>query len=210
MDVLTVQGLTRKFGPHVVLDDISFSLPPGQILVLLGPNGSGKTTSIRMIMGILLPDEGRVELLGGRPGPMQNQRVGYLPEERGVYRKMKVIDFLAFLGEIRGLKHGGAVQEAKIWLDRLDLMEWADKKVQDLSKGMRQKVQFVGTILHNPELLILDEPFSGLDTHNTAVLNERIENHLKQDGMLLLTAHHAVDIPEQSLSNLNLESYRGQ
>ena len=151
-----LDGVTKQFGKHVAVGGLDLEVPRGSVFGLLGPNGSGKTTTIRMIMGILIPDSGRVELLGGRPGVTQNDRVGYLPEERGVYRKMKVLDLLVFLGEIRGMKRGKARGEAQAWLKRLNLMEWADKKTQDLSKGMQQKVQFIGTILHNPELLILD------------------------------------------------------
>lgn len=194
--VVRLEGVTKRFGDHIAVSGLDLEVPRGTVYGFLGPNGSGKTTTIRMVMGILLPDEGRVELLGGPPGVKGNDRVGYLPEERGVYRKMKVLDFLGFLGEIRGLKRGMALKEAKIWLERLDLMEWAGKKVQDLSKGMQQKVQFVGTILHNPDLLILDEPFSGLDPINQEVLEE-IVREFQSRGTTILFSTHLMDHAER-------------
>jgi len=191
-----LEGVTKRFGHHTAVSRLDLEVPRGTVFGFLGPNGSGKTTTIRMIMGILLPDEGRVELLGGPPGVGGNDRVGYLPEERGVYRKMKVLDFLGFLGEIRGLKRGKAVKEAKGWLERLELTEWADKKVQDLSKGMQQKVQFIGTVLHDPELLILDEPFSGLDPINQEVLEE-IVREFQSRGTTILFSTHLMDHAER-------------
>jgi ABC-2 type transport system ATP-binding protein len=191
-----LEGVTKRFGEFTAVSGLDLEVPRGTVYGFLGPNGSGKTTTIRMVMGILLPDEGRVELLGGPPGVKGNDRVGYLPEERGVYRKMKVLDFLGFLGEIRGLKRGKALQEAKIWLERLDLMEWADRRVGDLSKGMQQKVQFIGTILHDPELLILDEPFSGLDPINQEVLEE-IVREFQSRGTTILFSTHLMDHAER-------------
>jgi ABC-2 type transport system ATP-binding protein len=193
---IRLEGVTKRFGHHTAVSQLDLEVPRGSVFGFLGPNGSGKTTTIRMIMGILLPDEGSVELLGGPPGVGGNDRVGYLPEERGVYRKMKVLDLLGFLGEIRGLKRGEAVREAKVWLERLDLAEWADKKVQDLSKGMQQKVQFIGTVIHNPELLILDEPFSGLDPINQEVLEE-IVREFQSRGTTILFSTHLMDHAER-------------
>ena len=193
---IRLTGVTKRFGHHTAVSQLDLEVPKGSVFGFLGPNGSGKTTTIRMIMGILLPDEGTVELLGGPPGVGGNHRVGYLPEERGVYRKMKVLDLLGFLGEIRGLKRGEAVREAKVWLERLDLAEWGDKKVQDLSKGMQQKVQFIGTVIHNPELLILDEPFSGLDPINQEVLEE-IVREFQSRGTTILFSTHLMDHAER-------------
>ena len=167
---IRLEGVTKRFGQHTAVSGLDLEVPRGAVYGLLGPNGSGKTTTIRMIMGILLPDEGRVELLGGAPGVRRNDEVGYLPEERGVYRKMKVLDLLIFLGEIRGLVRGEARKRAGRWLERLELGTWADKKTMDLSKGMQQKVQFIGTVIHEPKLLVLDEPFSGLDPINQEIL----------------------------------------
>jgi len=193
---IRLQGVTKRFGQHTAVSALDLEVPRGTVFGFLGPNGSGKTTTIRMIMGILIPDERRVELLGGTPGVDLNDRVGYLPEERGVYRKMKVLDLLAFLGEIRGMQRSRAIQEAKVWLDRLDLAQWADKKTQDLSKGMQQKVQFIGTILHNPELLVLDEPFSGLDPINQEVLEE-IVREFQSRGTTILFSTHLMDHAER-------------
>jgi len=191
-----LEGVTKRFGQHTAVSRLDLEVPRGSVFGFLGPNGSGKTTTIRMVMGILLPDEGRVELLGGPPGVDGNHRVGYLPEERGVYRKMKVLDLLGFLGEIRGMRRGDALKEAKTWLERLDLASWADKKVQDLSKGMQQKVQFIGTILHDPELLVLDEPFSGLDPINQEVLEE-IVREFQSRGTTILFSTHLMDHAER-------------
>jgi ABC-2 type transport system ATP-binding protein len=149
-----------------------------------------------MIMGILLPDEGRVEILGGPPGIGVSRRVGYLPEERGVYRKMGVLDLLVFLGEIRGMRRVLARAKALDWLERLDLADWADKRTQDLSKGMQQKVQFIGTVLHEPDLLVLDEPFSGLDPINQEVL-ETIVREFQARGTTVLFSTHLMDHAER-------------
>lgn len=188
--------VTRRFGGHTAVADLDLEVPAGSIYGLLGPNGSGKTTSIRMILGILLPDEGKVELLGAPPDVHRAARVGYLPEERGVYRKMRVLDFLVFLGEIRGLPRPTARERAVDWLGRLGLEEWAGRRVEDLSKGMQQKVQFVGTVLHQPELLILDEPFSGLDPINQDVL-EGIVRELRDRGTTILFSTHLMDHAER-------------
>jgi len=193
---IKLEGVTKRFGKHTAVSSLDLEIPKGTVYGLLGPNGSGKTTTLRIMMGILLPDEGKVEMLGGPPGVRQNARVGYLPEERGVYRKMKVRDFLVFLGEIRGLARSAAQKEATDWLDRLDLTEWADKRTQDLSKGMQQKVQFIGTVLHDPEVLILDEPFTGLDPINQEVL-EGIVREFQARGTTILFSTHLMDHAER-------------
>lgn len=191
-----LQGVTRRFGAHTAVADLDLEVPSGCIYGLLGPNGSGKTTTIRMILGILLPDAGRVELLGEPPAVHRATGVGYLPEERGVYRKMKVRDFLVFLAEIRGLPRHAGRDRAGGWLERLGLEEWAERRVEDLSKGMQQKVQFIGTVLHEPELLILDEPFSGLDPINQDVL-EAIVRELRDSGTTILFSTHLMDHAER-------------
>lgn len=193
---IQLNGVTKRFGRHTAVSSLDLEVPKGVITGLLGPNGSGKTTTLRMIMGILLPDEGKVRLLGGLPGVRQNVRVGYLPEERGVYRKMKVIDLLVFFGEIRGLARKDAHAKAAYWLDRLQLEGWADKRTQDLSKGMQQKVQFIGTVLHDPSVLILDEPFSGLDPINQEVL-ENIVREFHDRGTTVLFSTHLMDHAER-------------
>ena len=182
-------GVTKRFGDHTAVSDFDLEIPRGAILGLLGPNGSGKTTSIRMMMAILVPDEGTVELFGGHPDFARRGRVGYLPEERGVYEKMKVLEQLVFLGEIRGLDRRIVRRRAMEWLERLDLGEWAGKKVQALSKGMQQKVQFIGTVLHNPDLLILDEPFSGLDPINQEVLESIVLEQRERGATILFSTH---------------------
>ena len=184
-----LEGVTKSFGDHTAVSGLDLEIPRGTILGLLGPNGSGKTTTIRMMMAILLPDRGKVELLGGFPDFERRSRVGYLPEERGVYEKMKVLEQLVFLGEIRGLGRKIARTRAMEWLDRLDLGEWAAKKVQALSKGMQQKVQFIGTVLHNPDLLILDEPFSGLDPINQDVLEQIVLEQRERGATILFSTH---------------------
>jgi ABC-2 type transport system ATP-binding protein len=203
-----LEGVTKRFGAHTAVSSLDLDVPRGAIYGLLGPNGSGKTTSIRMIMGILLPDEGHVSLFGGDPDETRRSNVGYLPEERGVYKKMKVIDLLVFLSEIRGLPRAEGWRRAQEWLERLGLGAWAEKKVQDLSKGMQQKVQFIGTVIHEPELLILDEPFSGLDPINQDVL-ERIVREFHRGGTTILFSTHLMDQAERLCERVCLIS-RGQ
>ncbi|GMR13392.1 MAG: ATP-binding cassette domain-containing protein [Gemmatimonadota bacterium] len=184
-----LEGVTKRFGEHTAVHDLHMHIPRGCIYGLLGPNGSGKTTTLRMIMGILHPDEGTVSLLGGDPDEVRRRRVGYLPEERGVYRKMKVLEQLEFLGEIRGLERKDAARRAGEWLDRLGLGDWKAKKVEDLSKGMQQKVQFIATVIHEPDLLILDEPFSGLDPINQDVLEDIVREFHRHGTTILFSTH---------------------
>jgi ABC-2 type transport system ATP-binding protein len=186
---IRLKGVTKRFGKHTAVDGFDFEVPHGVIYGLLGPNGSGKTTSIRMIMGILNPDEGVVSLFGADPDVTRRTKVGYLPEERGVYRKMKCIEFVTFLGEIRGVRRAEGKRRGLAWLERLGLSEWAEKKVEDLSKGMQQKIQFVGTVIHEPELLILDEPFSGLDPINQDVLEEIVRDFHSRGTTILFSTH---------------------
>ena len=187
--VVRLSGVTKRFGAHTAVDRLDLEIPRGIVYGLLGPNGSGKTTTIRMMMGILVPDEGRVELLGGDPVEEARGRVGYLPEERGVYRKMKVVELLVFLAEIRGVPRAVGRRRALEWLERLGLTAWSDRKVEDLSKGMQQKVQFVATVLHEPELLVLDEPFSGLDPINQDVLEEIVLDFHRRGTTVLFSTH---------------------
>jgi ABC-2 type transport system ATP-binding protein len=191
-----LEGVTKEFGKVRAVSELDLRIPRGTIYGLLGPNGSGKTTTIRMIMGILGPDRGKVFLLGGDPGRARRERVGYLPEERGLYRRMRVHEQLVFLARIRGMDRGRAARGATEWLERMGLEEWADKRVEDLSKGMQQKVQFIGTVLHEPELLILDEPFSGLDPINQDVLEE-IVKEFHRKGTTILFSTHLMDQAER-------------
>src|SRR2546426_4160265 len=162
--ILTLDRVSKHFAGHTAVAELSLSVPRGVIYGLLGPNGAGKTTTIRMIMNILEPDGGAVQVFGEPDGGRaHSERIGYLPEERGLYRKMWVLDVLVFLGEMKGLDRRRARQQAEAWLERLGLGQWRLRRVDELSKGMQQKVQFISTVLHDPDLLILDEPFSGLD-----------------------------------------------
>jgi len=182
-------GVTKRFGQYTAVSSLDLDIPKGVICGLLGPNGSGKTTTIRMIMGILHPDEGHVDLFGADPDETRRKKVGYLPEERGVYRKMKCLDLVVFFAEIRGVPRSEGRRKGKEWIDRLGLGEWADKKVEDLSKGMQQKIQFIGTVIHEPELLVLDEPFSGLDPINQDVLEEIVMEFHKKGTTILFSTH---------------------
>lgn len=201
-----LSGVTKDFGRFRAVDALDLEIPRGSVYGLLGPNGSGKTTSIRMIMGILGPDAGEVTLFGDDPVRTRRERVGYLPEERGLYRKMKVLEQLVFLARIRGVDGREASRKAEAWLERLGLGDRAQKRVEDLSKGMQQKVQFIGTVLHDPELLILDEPFSGLDPINQDVLEEIVmEFHRK--GTTILFSTHLMDQAERLCERVCLISH---
>jgi len=188
--VVEIQSVTKRYGDFAAVSDLSLMIPRGSVYGLLGPNGAGKTTTIRMIMSIIYPDEGKVALFGGRgDGKDQSHRIGYLPEERGLYKKMKVIDLLIFLAEIKGVPRAKARAGAQAWLERLGLGDWALKKADDLSKGMQQKVQFIATVLHEPELLILDEPFSGLDPVNTQVMKDTVVDLARRGTTILFSTH---------------------
>jgi ABC-2 type transport system ATP-binding protein len=193
---VSLRGVSKRFGKHTAVSDLDLEVPRGIIYGLLGPNGSGKTTTIRMIMGILLPDQGDVALFGADPELSRRTKVGYLPEERGVYRKMKCVDLVTFLAEIRGVPRAEGKRRTLEWLERLGLSEWGDKRVEDLSKGMQQKVQFIGTVIHEPELLILDEPFSGLDPINQDVLEEIVRD-FRARGTTVLFSTHLMDQAER-------------
>jgi ABC-2 type transport system ATP-binding protein len=195
--VLAVDGIGKRFSGHVAVADLSLRVPRGAVYGLLGPNGAGKTTTIRMIMNITVPDEGTIELFGDRRGGRHHSaRIGYLPEERGLYRKMRVRDMLVFLAEAKGVDRARGRAKAEDWLRRLDLSTWSERKVEELSKGMQQKVQFIGTMLHEPELLILDEPFAGLDPINQQVLKDIIV-HLSRSGSTVIFSTHQMDVAEK-------------
>jgi ABC-2 type transport system ATP-binding protein len=188
--ILKLERITKRFAGHTAVRDLSLEVPRGGIFGLLGPNGAGKTTTIRMIMSILVPDEGRVVLFGsGGTGRDNSERVGYLPEERGLYKAMKVLDHLVFLGETTGVGRKAAAEKAHRWLERLGLREWKGRKVEDLSKGMQQKVQFIGALLHDPELVILDEPFSGLDPVNSQVMKDVVVEIARSNRTVLFSTH---------------------
>ena len=185
---LVVSNLTKRYDAVTAVDGLSFEVHEGEVFGLLGPNGAGKTTTIRIAMGIFDGDEGSVSVLGGRPDAAR-RRVGYLPEERGLYRDLKVLEALTYLAELKGVPRGTACERALSWLERVDLGEWAQRPVHDLSRGMQQKVQFVACLVHDPDLLILDEPFQGLDPVNVEVLNDLIRELQAQGKTIVLSAH---------------------
>ena len=173
MPLLELQGLKKYYATQKAVDDISFSVEPGSIFGLLGPNGAGKTTLLRMITGIFYPDEGQILFDGKKFDATKDiERIGYMPEERGLYKKMKIGEQALYLAQLKGLDKNKAMQMIKEWFVKLEMQSWWNKKVEDLSKGMSQKLQFVTTVLHNPSLIILDEPFSGLDPVNSNVIKE--------------------------------------
>lgn len=195
--ILELSHLQKYYESHKAVDDISFSIPAGSIFGLLGPNGAGKTTLLRMITGIILPDRGDI-LFKGRPFFAQRDTVsiGYMPEERGLYKKMKVGEQILYLARLKGLSEREAKERAYRWVRKLELQNWWHKKVGDLSKGMQQKVQFIATILHEPALLILDEPFSGLDPINTNLIKEEIFALSKQGTTIIFSTHRMEQVEE--------------
>jgi ABC-2 type transport system ATP-binding protein len=187
MNALSLNNITKTFNEFTAVDTLSLDVPQGSIYGFIGPNGSGKTTTIRMIMNILHPDSGDIQILGSPRGSIDNDLVGYLPEERGLYKKMKIRELLQFYGQ---LKTGHSVSaDVDLWLKKLDLEEWATKKVEALSKGMSQKVQFIATVVSHPRLVILDEPFSGLDPVNTDVLLQAILELQKNGTTVIFSTH---------------------
>ncbi|MEZ5307485.1 MAG: ATP-binding cassette domain-containing protein [Pyrinomonadaceae bacterium] len=186
---LVVNSVSKSFGDFKAVDELSFGIRKGSIFGFLGPNGAGKTTTIRMIVGITRPDSGDIELLGQKIGPEIQDRIGYLPEERGLYKKMKVRDQLRYFAALKGIGQNEADKRIDYWLDRVNLLEWRDKKTTDLSKGMSQKIQFVGSILHDPDLLILDEPFSGLDPVNVEFMKGVIAEVKSRDKTIIFSTH---------------------
>jgi ABC-2 type transport system ATP-binding protein len=202
--VIAVDRVTKRFAGHTAVRSLSLEVPQGGLFGLLGPNGAGKTTTIRMLLNIITPDEGRVTLFGGGgTGREFSRRIGYLPEERGLYPKMRVLDQLAFLGEAKGLSRWDARKRSKVWLERLGLGDWELKKVADLSKGMQQKVQFAGALQHDPELLILDEPFSGLDPVNSQVMRD-IVVEVARAGKTVLFSTHIMEQAEKMCDRITI------
>ncbi len=195
-NIITAEHITKRFAAHTALDDVSVEIPRGSVYGLLGPNGAGKTTLIRTINRITLPDEGRI-LFDGKPITQQDIfRIGYLPEERGLYRKMKVGEQALFLAKLKGLSHHDALVRLKEWFTRLEIEDWWNKKVEDLSKGMAQKVQFIVTVLHRPELLIFDEPFSGFDPINANLLKEEILRLRDEGATVIFSTHNMASVEE--------------
>ena len=195
--------VTKSFGEFTAVNDLSLCVRKGRVYGLLGPNGAGKTTTIRMIVNITAPDSGHIELFGQQITPELQDRVGYLPEERGLYKKMKVGEQLKFFGELKKVPGRQADQSIDRWLARLKLAEWKNKKTMELSKGMQQKIQFISAVLHDPDLLILDEPFSGLDPVNVELLKD-IVRELKMTGKTIIFSTHQMELAERICDDICL------
>jgi ABC-2 type transport system ATP-binding protein len=194
---IDIQHVGKSFDGHVAVRELSLAVPRGSVYGLLGPNGAGKTTTIRMVLNVIAPDTGTIRVLGSPSGAKGiTDRIGYLPEERGLYRKMRVRRVLRFLGELKGLTRREVDPRIDQWLARLGLTEWDEKKVDELSRGMQQKVQFIGTLLHDPELVILDEPFSGLDPINAQALTDTVVE-LRERGRTVIFSTHLMDNAER-------------
>ncbi len=186
---LKISNVTKRFGDFTAVEDLSFEVRAGRVFGFLGPNGAGKTTTIRMIVGITAPDNGSIELFGEHVSPHLQNRIGYLPEERGLYKKMKVVDQLKYFAALKGMASSDAEKKIDFWLERMKLSEWKTKKTTDLSKGMQQKIQFISTVLHDPDLLILDEPFSGLDPVNVEFMIEVLSEFRTQQKTVIFSTH---------------------
>ncbi len=203
MGILTLEHVNKSFNNLKAVQDINLALPPGIIFGILGPNGAGKTTTIRMIMNIIIPDEGKILIMDQPNSQKLRDQVGYLPEERGLYRKMKIQEQLLFLAEMKGIKASDARKRIEYWLKRFDLSEWGDKKVEELSRGMQQKIQFIATVIHEPKLIILDEPFTGLDPVNTELIkNVMLEQ--KERGATIIFSTHLMDQVEKLCDSICL------
>ncbi len=203
MDAITLENVTKSYDSVTAVSDISLHVRQGAILGLLGPNGAGKTTTIRMIMNILVPDEGSIQVLGQPVSDSTRDIIGYLPEERGLYPRMKVREIIIFLAALHGLTETEADRRAKEWLEKLGLSEWSEKKLIDLSKGMQQKVQFITAVIHKPPLVILDEPFSGLDPVNAATVEE-IMIDMRASGSTIVLSTHRMEQVERMCDSICL------
>ena len=196
-NILEVQHLKKYFASQKAVDDISFNIEEGSIFGLLGPNGAGKTTLIRMITGIFYPDSGDIQFNGRKFDPLNDIiGIGYMPEERGLYKKMKIGEQALYLAQLKGMSKKDAMDSVKEWFVKLEMQSWWNKKVEDLSKGMQQKLQFVTTVLHNPKLIILDEPFSGLDPVNASLIKDEIYNLAKKGSTIIFSTHRMGEVEE--------------
>ncbi|MGB7068300.1 MAG: ATP-binding cassette domain-containing protein [Pyrinomonadaceae bacterium] len=205
---LRVTGVSKMFGEFKAVDNLSFEVRAGRVFGFLGPNGAGKTTTIRMVVGIYRPDDGFVELFGRKMSPSMQDRIGYLPEERGLYKKMKVVDQLLYFAELKNIRRDDALKRIDRWLERMGLAAWKKKRTTDLSKGMQQKIQFIATVLHDPDLLILDEPFAGLDPLNVEFLMDVISEFKTRDKTIVFSTH-LMETAEKLCSDILLIN-RGQ
>jgi len=209
MNVVELRNVTKRFDQFIAVKDLSLEVREGTIFGLLGPNGAGKTTSIRMIVNIFAPDDGEVLVMGKHVSPDLQPFIGYLPEERGLYKKMKIVDQLVFFANLKGVNSNEAARRVDDWLKRLELSDWKNKKPTDLSKGMQQKVQFIGSIIHNPEVMILDEPFSGLDPVSVDLLKSVILD-LKNQGKTIIFSTHQMEQVEQMCDDICLINHGRQ
>lgn len=203
MVIINVENVTKAFGKNTAVNDVSFNVEKGRIFGLLGPNGAGKTTTIRMINHILTPDTGTITINGQISSPITQKMIGYMPEERGLYKKMKVGEQLLYLTQLKGMSTSAAKKAIDFWLDRFEASDWKKKEVGELSKGMSQKIQFIATIAHNPDIYIFDEPFSGLDPINSETLKEVIIG-LKDEGKTILFSTHRMEQVEQMCDDICL------
>ena len=201
--ILEAIHVRKAYANHVALEDLSLSIPEGSIFGLLGPNGAGKTSLIRIITQITGADSGEIRFRGERLNSNHIGEIGYLPEERGLYKKMKVGEQLLYLAQLRGLTRDDATQRIRAWLDRFDIKQWADKNVEDLSKGMQQKVQFIAAVLHDPKLIILDEPFSGFDPINANLIKDEILD-MRRKGATIIFSTHRMESVEEMCDNIAL------
>src|SRR5438874_1528298 len=193
---LVLEHVSKSFGEFAAVSDLSLQVRPGRVFGLIGPNGAGKTTTIRMIVNITVPDSGRVELFGQPMSTALQDRIGYLPEERGLYKRMKIGEQLRFFAELKDLRGAEAEKRIDAWLKKLDLFGWKEKRTKELSKGMQQKVQFITAVIHDPDLVILDEPFSGLDPVNVDLMKETILGQ-KAAGKTIILSTHQMEIAEK-------------
>lgn len=203
MSIISYKDICKSFGPKIALDHVSLEIPEGKIFGLLGPNGAGKSTLIRITNRITIPNSGTV-LFGDRPITQSDvERIGYMPEERGLYRKMKVGEQAVYLAQLKGMSRHDAIQGLKDWFIRFEMQNWWDKKVEELSKGMAQKVQFITTVVHKPSLIILDEPFSGFDPVNTELIRKEILR-LRDEGATIILSTHNMESVEELCDNIAL------
>jgi len=203
VSILSIEHVYKSFKDVHAVQDLNLELPPGVIFGLLGPNGAGKTTAIRMVMDIIIPDKGKISLMGKLNSQELRDNVGYLPEERGLYKKMKVGELISFLAEMKGVKPSASKNLIRLWMERFELIEWIDKKVEELSRGMQQKIQFISTVIHNPKLIILDEPFTGLDPVNTELIKD-IMLEQKNSGATIIFSTHLMDQVEKLCDSICL------
>ncbi len=205
MSILSLRNVVKRYSKHTAVDGISFEVPKGSIFGMLGPNGAGKSTTIRIITSIIAADEGEVFLDGEKINKYTPAHIGYMPEERGLYKKMKVGDHLMYLAQLKGLEARKAKEKVSYWFERFEITDWWNKKVEELSKGMQQKVQFIATVVHEPKLLILDEPFSGLDPINTNLIKDEIYR-LNSEGTSVIFSTHRMEQVEQICERIVLIS----